>query len=612
MKNTPVILLAAIALLVVCSLSPAAIAQGIDAPAIYRRRCAMCHDHATGRIPSREAISGLAAQDVIFDLTFGVMQPQGLGLSAQEIAALAEYVTGKSATPGPQPDPNSNHCPETGPDGTAGAPLHFDDSQWNGWGHDAANPRYQDQPGFTAADLPNLKVKWVFAYPGPFVGSQPTIVGGRVFASSTTGLVYSLNASTGCTYWTFQADSEVRAAISVGPLSKSSPVQAAIYFADLMKASAYALDARTGKLLWKTKLDPHPLARITGAPTLYGDRLYVPVSAQEEGYGADETYPCCTFRGSVVALDARTGKVIWNTYTIPTAPAPTKKTLAGVQMYGPAGAAVWSAPTIDPKRKLIYIGTGDSYTDVPTKTSDAVIALDMKTGAIRWVNQATANDNYLYGCSVAGKGICPQPVGPDYDFGSSPILAALPDGKQVILAGQKSGLFYAFDPDDRGELLWKVQVGPGSMGGGVVWGSAADSENVYVPIANRADSSLSALKIADGSKVWQKPAPAGVCSWGAKGCSGTEAAAVTAIPGVVFSGSTDGHLRAYSTKDGSVVWDFDTGQTYQAVNGVPAHGGSINNSGPTIANGMLYINSGEGRFVGHRGNALIAFSVDGK
>jgi polyvinyl alcohol dehydrogenase (cytochrome) len=339
----------------------------------------------------------------------------------------------------------------------------------------------------------------------------------------------------------------------------------------------------------------------------------VPVSSQEEGYGAVATYPCCTFRGSVVALDSSTGEILWKSYPIEDPPRPFKKTSAGVQMYGPAGAAIWSAPTVDAKRKLIYVGTGDSFTDVPTTATDSIVAMDMETGKINWVMQATARDNYLFGCNTPGKGICPDPVGPDYDFGASPILRTLPDGKQIILAAQKSGMVYALDPDDQGKILWEVQVGPGSMGGGTQYGFAANETEVYVPNGNRSDSSLSALETADGKMMWHKPAPPGQCGWGKNGCSGVESAAVTAIPGIVFSGSTDGHLRAYSASDGSVVWDFDTAaKEYSAVNGVPAYGGSLGTEGPVVANGILYVVSGEGRFTGHRGNALIAFTVDGK
>lgn len=586
--------------------SPTALAGGTGPAAIYKRKCAVCHDHPVGRIPSRSMIKTLPAQQVVYALTFGVMQPQGLGLSVQQIAALATFLTGKSSTPGPQPKPDANMCPRPG------GPISLDGPQWNGWGHDVENSRYQADPGFSLSDIPKLKVKWVFAYPGPLVGSQPTVVGGRIFVATTTGLVYSLNAQTGCTYWTFRTDSEIRSALSVGEVSTGGRKKLAVFGADLMDANAYAIDAETGKLLWKTKIDRHPLARITGSPTYHNNRLYVPTSSQEEGFGAMSNYPCCTARGSVVALNASTGKILWTSYPIEQKPKPFKKTSTGVQMYGPAGGSIWSAPTIDTKRHTIYVGTGDSFTDVPTKATDAIVAMDMDTGRIKWIFQATPHDNYLFGCNVPGKGICPDPVGPDFDFGSSPILHTEPDGKQVLLAGQKSGVVYELHPGN-GKLIWKKQVGPGSMGGGVVWAMAADENAVFVPIAFQAESSLSALRISDGEVIWHDPAPKGVCSWGKQQCSGAESAAITVIPGAVFSGANDGRLRAYSTKDGSVLWEFDTAaKRYAAVNGVPAQGGTLGTEGPTIADGMLYVNSGEGRFNGHRGNALIAFSVDGK
>ncbi|MGC2507019.1 MAG: PQQ-binding-like beta-propeller repeat protein [Candidatus Acidiferrales bacterium] len=586
-----------------CSASSA---QTPDGAAIFHQKCAMCHDSPSGRIPSHEMLSSLPPDTIIFDLTFGVMQPEGLGLSADEIAAVATFLTGKSSAPGVQPKPDANLCP------ASASPIQIEGSLWNGWGHDVENSRFQPDPGIPAADISKLSIKWTFAYPGPVVGTQPTVVGDHLFVGTSNGWIYALNAKTGCTDWTFHAGSDIRGSLSAGPFGNSSEKRFAVYFADMMQASAFAVDASTGKLLWKTKVDDHPLARITGSPVFFGNRLYVPVSSQEEGYGAVATYACCTFRGSVVALDASTGKILWKTYPIEEAPKPFKKTSAGVQMYGPAGAAIWSAPTVDTRRKLIYVGTGDSFTDVPTSATDSIVAMDMDTGKIKWVMQATAHDDYLFGCNTPGKGICPDPVGPDYDFGASPILRTLPDGKQIILAAQKSGMVYGLDPDDQGKLLWKIQVGPGSMGGGTQYGFAATDNTAYVPNGNRSDSSLSALEIAGGKMIWHKPAPAGQCSWGQKGCSGVESAAVTAIPGVVFSGSQDGHLRAYSAADGSVLWNFDTGQQYDAVNGVVAHGGSLGNEGPVAAAGMLYVVSGEGRFTGRRGNALIALSVGGK
>jgi len=595
-------------------------AQAPDGGTIYRQRCATCHDHPLERVPSRDTIASLSVEAVTSALTTGVMRQQAAGLSAAEIQALAGFVTRTPIPPNPQGagtaagatnpavDVNANRCSDHPPLRLAGA-------MWNGWGRDLKNSRYQPDPGIEAGGVPQLKLKWAFAYPGALAWGQPTIVGERLYVTSESGAIFALNAHTACTYWVFQADAGSRTAVTVGPLPGSHGRLAA-YFGD-MKGAVYAVDALSGQRIWKTSLEQMPYAGISGGATLYKGRLYVPVSSGEEITGSNIHYECCKFRGSVAALDAGTGKVIWRTYPIKDAPKPFKKNPAGTQMYGPAGASIWSSPTIDTKRKLLYVGTGDSYTDVPTDSSDAIVAMELKRGAVKWVNQVTANDNYVVGCR-AGTANCPDPVGPDYDFGSSPIIGKLPNGKDVILAGQKSGILYALDPDRRGRTLWRVQVGPGSALGGIEWGFAADEDTVYVPIANPsqqpnlAAGGVSALKIESGELLWHTSPPEPVCAWGIQQCIAAHSQAATAIPGVLFSGSMDGHLRAYAKKNGAILWDFDTGAKFEAVNGVAAVGGSLDNGGPTVANGILYVNSGYGRIIGHRGNVLLAFTVDGK
>jgi polyvinyl alcohol dehydrogenase (cytochrome) len=382
----------------------------------------------------------------------------------------------------------------------------------------------------------------------------------------------------------------------------------------------HAVDAATGAPLWKTQIETHPVSRVTGAPVLYQGRLYVPLSSVEEGAGRNDKYECCTFRGSLVALDASTGKIIWKSHSIPEPLRPYKKSSAGTQMYGPAGGAIWSAPTIDPKRKVIYAATGDSYTDVETKGADAIIAFDLESGKIKWINQVTPNDNFLVGCNGPNPPAnCPQPLGPDFDFGSSPILRTLGNGKQVILAGQKSGIIYALDPDNGGKILWKVQLGHGATLGGIQWGPAADQQTVYVAVSDvnapidKRRPGITALRISTGEQVWHTPAPMSDCRQEGRACSNAQSAAVTLIPGVVFSGSIDGHLRAYSVKDGIIIWDFNTAaNTYETVNGLKVKGGALNATGPVIVNGTLYVNSGYGGIPGQSGNVLLAFTVDGK
>jgi polyvinyl alcohol dehydrogenase (cytochrome) len=285
-------------------------------------------------------------------------------------------------------------------------------------------------------------------------------------------------------------------------------------------------------------------------------------------------------------------------------------------MYGPAGGAIWAAPTVDPKRGVIYGPTGNSYTDVVSGHTDAIMAFDLISGKVKWTNQVTPKDNFLVGCRQPGVGNCPEEAGPDHDFGSSAILRTLPNGKQVLLAGQKSGVIYALDPDNEGKKIWEVKVGNGGALGGIEWGFAADEENVYVPVADPGGAArkpgLTALKIATGEKLWQIPAPPPKCSWGTVRCINSQSAAATVVPGVVFSGTSDGHLRAYATKDGTIIWDFDTGAAVPTVNGGITPGGTLDGSGPTVANGVLYTNSGYGRIIGRAGNLLLAFTVDGK
>ena len=380
----------------------------------------------------------------------------------------------------------------------------------------------------------------------------------------------------------------------------------------------------TGKQLWKTKADAFPVAGITGSPVFHNGRIYIGIRSGEEAAGADPKYECCRFRGSVVALDAATGKQVWKTYLVDE-PKPTTKNKAGAQLWAPSGVAVWSTPVIDARRNAVYVTTGNNYTDPTTRLSDAFVAMDLNSGKILWSRQMTPRDAYTSACRLPDKTNCAESNGPDFDFGSSPILVTLANGKRALVAGQKSGVVYAVDPDNQGELLWQTRVGKGGTAGGVQWGSAADQNNVYVAVSDigrimltyststdadpKQGGGMFALRLDNGERVWYTPPePCG----NRPRCSPAQSAAVTAIPGVAFSGSEDGHLRAYSSANGKVVWDFDTAQTYQTVNGVPGHGGSMDGPGPAIGGGMLFVNSGYPTAGGMSGNVLLAFSVDGK
>jgi polyvinyl alcohol dehydrogenase (cytochrome) len=384
-----------------------------------------------------------------------------------------------------------------------------------------------------------------------------------------------------------------------------------VMFGDV-RANAYGLDAQSGAMLWKLKVDQHAMARVTGAPSYHNGRLYVPVSSTEEVPGASEKYPCCTFRGSVVAIDAATGQQLWKTYMIPEEPKIVGKNALGTPIWKQAGAAIWTSPTIDVDRGRIYVATGNAYTEPAAATSDSVVALDLASGKILWVQQATPNDVFVIGCKP-GVGTCPDDVGPDYDFGNSPILRTLPGGRRVLTLGQKSGMVYGLAPDDNGKILWQMRAGKGGALGGIEWGSAADERNIYVPVSDvlgpaAEAGGLFAFDLATGKQVWKTPAPPLNCTSG-PGCTGAQSAAISVIPGAVFSGSVDGNLRAYSTVDGKIIWQFNTMQPFETVNGVKGQGGSIDAAGPIIAGGMVLTNSGYGQWRGKAGNVLLAFGL---
>jgi polyvinyl alcohol dehydrogenase (cytochrome) len=531
------------------------------------------------------------------------MRIQGDSLTAADRRAVAAFLVPKETAPADQPA--VNRC-------APAKPVAADLSGWNGWGVDLANSRYQPRTSLNAENVSKLKLKWAFGIPNADTSyGQPTAVSGRLFFGSSDGTVYALDADKGCTIWTYAAEAVVRSAITV---AVSAPGRYLAYFGDVT-ANVYAVDAETGAPVWKVKVEEHPFARITGAPKLVQDRLYVPVSSVEEAPAGDPQYPCCTFRGSVVALDAKTGKQIWKSYTIAERPDLRGKNKNGVDRFGPAGAAVWSSPTLDVRRRAIYVGTGDAYADPVGKTSDAVMAFDMDTGALRWTQQLTPKDGWNFSCVRPDTPNCPDDHGPDVDFGSSPILKDLGNGHSVLLAGQKSGVMHALDPDHDGAVLWQTRVGKGSAGGGIMWGSATDQTNVYVANADGflqrtggLPGGLFALRQKTGEVVWHAVPPKPACL-GKPGCTSSQAAAVTAIPGVVFSGSMDGHLRAYSTQDGSVLWDFDTLVDFVTVNGVKARGGSLSGTGPTITGNRLYVAAGYGSLGGMPGNLLLAFEA---
>ena len=570
----------------------------------FTGRCAGCHDTGKDGATDRYALNRFTPEQVLTSITSGSMAPYAKGLSEFEKRVVAVYVGGRplgSANAG-DASAMTHRCPARPPIAPSA------DGDWNGWGFDTGNSRFQPRPGLSAADVPRLTLKWAFGFPnGNSAYGQPTAAGGRVFVGADTGFVYALDANSGCVHWSFRANAGVRTAVSVGP--GAGPHRYLAYFGDV-KGNVYAIDAETGARVWSDRIDRHPVARVTGAPTLAAGRLYVPLSSLEESGAGNPAYPCCTFRGGIAAYEPRTGKRLWMSYTIAEQPVPLRKTSKGTQLWGPAGAGVWSAPSVDLQRRAVYVATGNGYTEPAARGSDAVIAFDLDTGRRLWTKQVMANDAYVRDCPGKYRPqvpkdnkseTCPDDLGPDMDFGNAPILRTLPGGRALIVVGQKDGHAWALDPDKDGDIVWSRQVGLGLDGGGgaIMWGSAADEQLAYFPVTRASQPlGVAALRLQSGEIAWRAAPPEG------------GGAPVTVIPGVLFFGSSAGRVFAYSTTDGRALWQFDTAREFETVNGVTATGGTINAAGPVVANGMLFVPSGYSELGnGVRGNVLLAFGL---
>jgi polyvinyl alcohol dehydrogenase (cytochrome) len=606
--------------LLLVSLPFAVAAQNPEAEALFAQHCAACHlNPVEDDIPTRAAMGTLAPNAIVESLTEGTMRLQGEPLTTVQRIAIAELLTGRPVLAA-SVQLDRGLCTAAEPfGGIEQGPA------WNGWGPDARNTRHQaNAGGITAANVGDLTLKWAFGIADVTQSrAQPAIVGGRLFMGSQTGVIYALDPETGCTHWTYKAQSGVRTAISVGPVGpESAPTGYAIYFADA-QARAYAVDAATGQELWVRKVDDHRAARATGAPTLHAGRLYVVTSGvSEESAAAMPDYECCTFRGSLTSLDATTGEVVWKTYTVDE-PRRRGTSTTGKPLWGPAGAPIWSAPTVDEHRGLIYAATGNAYADPAPRTSDAIVAFEIGTGRIRWINQIMP-DVWILGCGAPPEGApggaaapaednpnCPEDVGPDFDFSASPALVRLANGRDALVVTQKSGVAYLLDPARRGREIWEYRWGRGSPVGGV-WGATVDGTQAYFAVADQLTPSpggLHAVTLTTGQRAWFTPPPAPVCAPG-PGCSPAQSAALTSIPGVVFSGSADGAVRAYASDDGRILWTFDTNRDFTTVNGVKADGGSIDGPGPVVAGGMVYVTAGNAGFVGTPGNVLLAFGLE--
>ena len=494
----------------------------------------------------------------------------------------------------------------------------------NGWGFDPANTRAIPASAETlsVADIPRLKLQWAFRFPlfTNKARSQPAVTADTIYVGSQRGWIYALARQSGCVRWKSFVGAEVRTAMTLGEARPGG--ERRLFFGDFF-GHAQALDAATGKRIWKVPVDTHRAATVTGTPVLHEGRVYVPVSSYEVALPALPFYRCCTFRGSVLALDAASGERLWQTYTTEV-PQPRDRNALFMRRWGPSGAPIWSAPTIDAARGRLYVGTGENYSQPTNALSDAILALDLADGRMAWSRQLTPNDAWNMSCVLPAGINCPKNAGKDLDFGASPVLMAGTDGREVLVAGQKSGMVYGLDPDHEGALRWQRRLGRGGALGGVHWGMAARDGVVFVPISDYLKPipglktpqpedpnlpkmpGLYALDAASGALLWSTPAQA-TCA-DPEQCYPGLSAAITALPGTIFAATLDGRLQAYDPANGRLQWETPTAQAFRAVDGRMAKGGAIDSGGPIVAGRQVIVNSGYGLFSQAPGNVLLVYT----
>ena len=596
------------------SSAQAEVAQALDGSDLYFKNCSSCHEGQVAKAPHFSLIEQMTANTLFSTQETGLMRVQASGMTSAERKAVAEFISGSQISDTPV-------LAEALACEVGSSPFDYSATPDSvGWGMTLDNQRFQPTSvtGMTADDIPNLKLKWAFRYPNAIKArSQPLIAGGSLFVGSHSGIVYSLDKNTGCMRWTFHAKGEVRnGIISDQWQSGDQEANPRLYFGDIL-GNIYAIEAVTGKLIWTDRPDDHPSATITAAMTLSEDKLFVPISSLEVVPAGNPEYACCTFRGNIVSYQAATGEKNWTSYTITQEQRVSGQNSIGTDYIAPSGAPIWNTPAIDLKRRRLYAGTGENYSSPADDSSDAIIAFDMDDGTVLWKQQTTTGDAWNIGCEVEGEINCPPENGPDYDYAAATILAIDKNGKEIILAGQKSGEVFAMDPDNNGKIIWRNKVGRGGIQGGVHFGMALDGDRLYVPISDFYGGDrwpgtpypgMFAIDITTGKELWYTRTE-DVCG-DLLNCFPGFSAAATAIEGGVIAGGMDGRLRAYDRESGELIWEYDSLKTFDTIDGKTAKGGSFGGGqGPIFKDGMMYINSGYGVYTHMEGNVLLAFEL---
>jgi polyvinyl alcohol dehydrogenase (cytochrome) len=580
--------------------------ENLPGRAHYEKFCAACHNGNVKKAPHRDMVGLLTPEAILNTIEHGIMKVEASALTSHQKIEVAEYLSGESLGNTTAGIPKCE------------APIAFKKGQLstgNNWGIQPSNMRdiTADMGGITTSNVATLKTKWAIAMPGATrVRSQPTVAGGLIFVGSHSGKVYALDQGTGCEAWAFQASGEVRTGITIDESGETT----LLYFGDVL-ANVYGINAATGTLVWKIRADDHPNATITGTPTPYEGNLYIPVSALEVSLAANPRYECCTFRGSVVSVNNQTGTVNWKTYTIKDAPSVSGKNPIGTNIIGPSGAIVWNSPSIDTVNKQLFIGTGENMSAPASLTSDSMIAMDLKTGQINWVYQATKNDVWNGACDTDSPENCPIENGPDFDFGGATLVINTSKHGRLVVAGQKSGFVHAVKPKT-GELVWSKRIGRGGIQGGIHFGIAAKGETLFIPISDMADGrtypnpdkpGMNAVDANTGEILWTALHENGCGD--RSYCHPGISQVVTVVGDLVLGGAMDGVIRAYSIKSGEVAWQLDTtAKDYPSITGAIAQGGSMGGAaGPIASGGMLLISSGYGLYNHMPGNLFMALEI---
>lgn len=619
---------------------PAAGSDAHPGKVVYERACAACHNNPEAtKSPALDALRRMRFTNINYALTEGKMKLQAASLSDVEKRAVADYLTGSTQANDTWVATMMCSASRRKVDLLSAASV-------AGFGFDKHNHRHltQAQAGLAKGDFANLELAWAMAFPqATTMRSQPAIVGSTLFlpvGETSQVLAIDVSEREPCLKWVYTSDLPLRTSAAYGEIGGRK-----VLAVGDAAANIHLLDATTGQKLWQRSVQLFPLSLTTGTPIIHADRVYAPISQYEISVGGNDAHECCKTHGAVVALDGKTGETIWTAHTMEDAK-PVRDRGDGKMLWGPSGAPIWNSPAIDEKRGLLFVGTGEATSEPAAKTTDAVLAIDLKDGSIRWSFQATQDDVFLSGCM----GNRPQPAAPagnarpaprrglncpeksvfrDVDFGASIIVGKLGNGQDAVFAGQKSGTLWALDPDD-GKLIWRQDFGEGSPLGGIHWGIAFDGERVYAPI-NRPygfappqggtprtqKPGIHGVDAATGKVLWTfaaEPDCSGDRQRRVRGCGNNIglSGAPTVIDGAVVEGALDGYLRAFDAKSGEVLFSFDTAQKFDTINGVPGNGGAIDNASIVATNGQLFVASGYGMFGQPPGNVLLAFRPKGK